>query len=99
MMLDYLGILLDANAAENLNLTVNLAFTDEDPYLLTVRSGVVLYERKRRRPALDATLHDAAPGHVRHSQPRRRHASRFDRRRRDQDVLNQAHRTPDGIRF
>lgn len=56
MMLDYLGILLDANAAENLNLTVNLAFTDEDPYLLTVRSGVVLYERETQAADADATL-------------------------------------------
>ena len=56
MMLDYLGILLDANAAENLNLTVNLAFTDEDPYLLTVRSGVVLYERGTQAADADATL-------------------------------------------
>ena len=50
MMLDYLGILLDANAAEN------LAFTDEDPYLLTVRSGVVLYERETQAADADATL-------------------------------------------
>ena len=56
MMLDYLGILLDANAAENLNLTVNLAFTDEDPYLLTVRSGVVLYERGTQAADADATI-------------------------------------------
>jgi len=56
MMLDYLGILLDATAAENLNLTVNLAFTDEDPYLLTVRSGVVLYERETQAADADATL-------------------------------------------
>lgn len=56
MTLDYLGILLDANAAENLNLTVNLAFTDEDPYLLTVRSGVVLYERETQAADADATL-------------------------------------------
>ena len=56
MMLDYLGTLLDANAAENLNLTVNLAFTDEDPYLLTVRSGVVLYERETQAADADATL-------------------------------------------
>ncbi len=56
MMLDYLGVLIDANAAENLNLVVNLAFTDEDPYLLTVRSGVVLYEKGVQSSAADATL-------------------------------------------
>lgn len=56
MMLDYLGILLDANAAETLNLTVNLSFTDEDPYLLIVRAGTVLYERGKQADNADATL-------------------------------------------
>lgn len=56
MMLDYLGILLDANAAADLDLVVNLAFTDEDPYVLTVRAGVVLYERGVQSNEADATL-------------------------------------------
>ena len=56
MMLDYVGVLLDANAAADLNLTVNLAFTDEEPYLLMVRSGVVLYERGAQDAGTDATL-------------------------------------------
>ena len=56
MMLDYVGVLLDANAAADLNLTVNLAFTDEEPYLLMVRSGVVLYERGTQADEADATL-------------------------------------------
>ena len=56
MMLDYLGILLDANAAADLDLVVNLAFTDEDPYVLTVRAGVVLYERGVQADDADATL-------------------------------------------
>lgn len=56
MMLDYLGILVDANAAQDTNLIVNLAFTDEDPYLLTMRAGVVLYERNAQSPDADATL-------------------------------------------
>ena len=56
MMLDYLGILLDANAAADLDLVVNLAFTDEDPYVLTVRAGVVLYERDVQADDADATL-------------------------------------------
>ena len=56
MMLDYVGVLLDANAAADLNLTVNLAFTDEEPYLLMVRSGVVLYERGTQVDEADATL-------------------------------------------
>lgn len=56
MMLDYLGILLDADAAADLDLVVNLAFTDEDPYVLTVRAGVVLYERGAQADDADATL-------------------------------------------
>ena len=56
MMLDYLGILVDANAAADTNLTVNLAFTDDDSYLLTMRSGVVLYERGVQAADADATL-------------------------------------------
>lgn len=56
MMLDYLGILIDANAAQDLDLRINLAFTDEEPYLLVVRSGVVLYERGAQDESADATL-------------------------------------------
>lgn len=56
MMLDYLGILIDSNAAADLNLTVNLNFVDSDPYLLVVRSGVVLYERGVQVDGADATL-------------------------------------------
>lgn len=56
MMLDYLGILIDANAAQGLDLRINLAFTDEEPYLLVVRSGVVLYERGVQDESADATL-------------------------------------------
>lgn len=56
MMLDYLGILTDSNAAAGTNLVANLAFTDDEPYLLTVRSGVVLYQRGVHRDDADATL-------------------------------------------
>ena len=56
MMLDYLGILIDANAAASTDLTVNLAFTDDDPYLLTMRFGVVLYQRGVQSDDADATL-------------------------------------------
>ena len=56
MMLDYLGVLLDANAAADLDLVVNLAFTDDDPYALTVRAGVVLYERGVQYADANATL-------------------------------------------
>lgn len=56
MMFDYLGILLDANAAQDLNLKLNLNFTDSDKYLLTVKSGVVLYQKGVEASDADATL-------------------------------------------
>lgn len=56
MMLDYVGILLDSNAAQDLNLTINLNFTDESSYLLTVKSGVVLYQKGASAEKADATL-------------------------------------------
>lgn len=56
MMLDYMGILLDSNAAEDLNLVVNLNFTDESKYLLTIKSGIVLYQRGVSADHADATL-------------------------------------------
>ncbi len=56
MMMDYLGILIDADKAQDLNLKINLEFTDADPYLLTVESGVVLYQKGVRDTEADATL-------------------------------------------
>lgn len=56
MMLDYLGILIDANAAQDTNITVNLAFTDDEPYLLSIRSGVVLYQKGILSDCANATL-------------------------------------------
>lgn len=56
MMFDYLGILLDANAAQDLNLKLNLNFTDSDKYLLTVKSGVVLYQKGVEASDADAAL-------------------------------------------
>lgn len=56
MMLDYMGILLDSNAAQDLNLTINLDFTNESKYLLTVKSGVVLYQKNTSSKNADATL-------------------------------------------
>ena len=45
MMLDYLGIRTDSNAAQDLNLKINLKITDTgENYLLTVHSGVLLYQ-------------------------------------------------------
>ncbi|MCQ4638535.1 MBL fold metallo-hydrolase [Anaerovorax odorimutans] len=56
MMMDYMGILLDSNKAQDLNLKINLSFTDGDPYLLTVNSGVLLYQKGVQDTKADATL-------------------------------------------
>lgn len=55
MMLDYMGILLDANAAQDLNLKINLRLDDGD-YLVTVKSGVLLYQKDTSAADADATL-------------------------------------------
>lgn len=44
MTFDYMGIHLDANAAQDLNLKINVNFTNYDPCVLTVKSGVLLYQ-------------------------------------------------------
>lgn len=56
MMLAQMGILLDANAAQDLNLTINFDITDEEPYLVTVKNGVLLYQKGTRADDADATL-------------------------------------------
>ena len=57
MMLDYMGISLDSNAAEDLNLLLNLRITDENEnYLVTVKSGVLLYQKGASSDEADATL-------------------------------------------
>lgn len=55
-ILDYLGILIDASQDSSLSLTVNLNVTDDEPYVLEVCSGVVLYQRGIQAPDADATL-------------------------------------------
>lgn len=57
MMLDYMGIRTDSNAAQNLNLKINLKITDAgENYLLTVHSGVLLYQAGVQADDADATL-------------------------------------------
>ena len=56
MMMDYMGILTDSNAAQDVNLKINLNFTDTDPYLLRVDSGVLLYQKGMQADDADATL-------------------------------------------
>ena len=56
MMMDYMGILTDSNAAQDVNLKINLNFTDTDPYQLRVDSGVLLYQKGIQADDADATL-------------------------------------------
>ena len=56
MMMDYMGILTDSNAAQDVNLKINLNFTDTDPYLLRVDSGVLLYQKGVQADDADAAL-------------------------------------------
>jgi len=45
MVFDYLGIKLDSNLAQDLNLRINVVVIDDAPYLLTIRAGVLLYQK------------------------------------------------------
>lgn len=56
MIFDYMGIRLDTNAAQDLNLKINFNFTDGAPYLVTVNSGVLLYQENAQADDADATL-------------------------------------------
>lgn len=60
MILDYMGILIDSNAAQDINMKINLVLigkgADRSHYLLTLRSGVLLYQQDAQDPSADATL-------------------------------------------
>lgn len=56
MMFDQMGILLDANAAQELNLKINFNITDVGTYLVTVDSGVLLYQMGIQDDHADGTL-------------------------------------------
>lgn len=56
MMLDYLGIRLDSNAAQDLNFTANIVLTDtNEKFLVTVQSGVLLYQKDKQADDADVT--------------------------------------------
>lgn len=56
LMLEYLGIRLDSNAVEDLNGTINLVVTDlQENYVITLRSGVLLYQEDVQSSDADAT--------------------------------------------
>ncbi len=56
MLFGQLGILLDANSAQDLNLKINFNITDDKDYLLTVTSGVLLCQPDAQSDDADATL-------------------------------------------
>ena len=56
MMFDQMGILLDANAAQDLNLKINFNITDAGTYLVTIDSGVLLYQEGVKDEEADASL-------------------------------------------
>lgn len=56
MMMDYLGIVLDSNKAEDLNLKINPNFAKEGNYLMTVKSGIVLSQKGIFAEDADASL-------------------------------------------
>lgn len=55
MALEYLGVLVDTNAAETLSFTMNLKFTDVGDYLVTVKNGVILYQKNVISEEADVT--------------------------------------------
>jgi alkyl sulfatase BDS1-like metallo-beta-lactamase superfamily hydrolase len=57
MMLDYMGILIDSNAAEDIDITFNLVITDtNERYFVHLFHGVLLYYAGQTRELADATL-------------------------------------------
>ena len=60
-MLDYMGILLDAEKLADKSFTVNLKFTDGEDYLLKVHHGVLLYYKGASETA-DLTLSTVRAG-------------------------------------
>lgn len=57
MMLDYMEILIDSNAAEDIDITFNLVITDtNERYFVHLFHGVLLYYAGQTRELADATL-------------------------------------------
>ena len=56
LMLDYIGISLNSDEAQDLNFTANLNLTDTgEKYLLTVKSGILVYQKGVESPEADVT--------------------------------------------
>lgn len=63
LMLDYLGICLDAEAMEEADLLINLEITnDEKNYLLRIHHGVLLYSEEEWSGEADATIRTKRAG-------------------------------------
>ena len=56
MIFDYMAIHLDSNAAQDLNLKINFNVTGDVTYLVTVKSGVLLYQKNAQSADADATI-------------------------------------------
>lgn len=56
MVFDYLGIRINSNAAQDLNFTANVNLIGGKEYLLTIRSGVLLYQQNAGNPDADVVL-------------------------------------------
>ncbi len=64
MQFDYMGILLNAETAQDLDLTIHIVFTDyPDTYTLFVKNGVILYQTGLAgQPSATLTMPKAAMG-------------------------------------
>ena len=56
MVFEYLGIRVDSKAAEDINLKVNINLLGDKSYLLTIKSGVILYQEDTSSEAADVTI-------------------------------------------
>jgi alkyl sulfatase BDS1-like metallo-beta-lactamase superfamily hydrolase len=61
MIFDYLGINADTRQIENLNGTINVKVQGDHDYLLTIKSGVVLYQKDASAKNADLTITLPAP--------------------------------------
>ena len=61
-MLDYMGIMLDAEKLADRSFTVNLRLEGDDDYLLKVHHGVLLYYKDALSDAADLTLSTVRAG-------------------------------------
>jgi alkyl sulfatase BDS1-like metallo-beta-lactamase superfamily hydrolase len=56
MVFDYMGIRMDSNAAQNFNAKINFNTLGDTNYLVTITSGVVLYQRHMSASDADVTI-------------------------------------------